>query len=157
MDEIHKDSFRALFGIWFKEDRNAIEYCRMMVEVVTLWDDLIDGDVRTEEDINLVFRLLVFDIPMNPFFVAHQHILCPIHLSAYRAWDDSNRMERCLPGPDSNADLEKTFMLRAHLYDLFVMVAYLIGGDKWAKQVGPSIRRAYAERLTTYIEEQTNA
>lgn len=152
MDKEHKAGFQASFDQWFGQDKNAVAYCSMMVEVVSLWDDLIDGDDRSEKDINQVFRLLVFDIPMNPFFSAYKHILCPIHLSVYRAWDDANTMERA-PGPNVNADLEKTFMLRAHLYDLFVMVAYLVGGDEWAETIGPSIRRTYSERLNDYIEE----
>jgi hypothetical protein len=152
MDKEHKESFRVLFNEWFKQDQRAIEYCAMIVEVVSLWDDLVDGDSRTEEEINLVFRLLMFDIPMNSFFAAHKHILCPIHLCFYRAWADANTMER---SPRSAADLEKTFMLRAQLYDLFVIVAFLIGGDEWAQAIGPSIRRTYAERLNSYIEEKS--
>ena len=48
---------------------------------------------------------------------------------------------------EEKPDLEKTYMLRAGLYDMFSLIAYHLFGDTWAKEIGPDVRKLYGETL----------
>ena len=76
-------------------------------------------------------------------------------LNCYLRWRDANTIE----GSDKkiDSDLHKTYMLRAGVYDIFVIIAYYLYGDGWAEQIGPVVRKFYGETLDDYLREIKNA
>lgn len=145
----HRESFVLAFNYFFNDD-DASDLCLMLLEVAHIWDDLIDKDVDiSPDDINTVFRYLIYDIPINPVYRRIPSL--PDHmLSVFLQWRDATTIENNAPSDD---DLNKCYILRAAIYDIFSVVAYYLRGDQVAKEIGPAIRKLYGEKLETYKEE----
>jgi hypothetical protein len=138
------------FSYWMRGDEAAAEFCRLLYEAIQVWDDVVDGD-EPGATINDPMSWLLFRMEWQPFYARNAMILKPVLLSSYLGWRDATALERDPSRTD--ADLEKAFMLRAGVYDVFAVCAWLIGGEGWSREVGPEIRRAYAERLDDYKAE----
>lgn len=135
---------RELMVRWFRGDAAAIEFAEQLWDVMQRWDDVLDeGAVDKAND---VFQWLGFGMNYLPFFARYETLLRPAMLLAYLGWRDANELE--LSGDP--ADDEKAFMLRAGIYDVYALMAWIIGGETHSRAVGPEIRRAYAERLATF-------
>ena len=133
--------FTNAFNKFFKGNASAVSLALMLIEVSHAWDDLIDGDEVSKDDINKVFKYLIFDIPTNPVYRAIPSM--PDHLlNVFLRWRDATQMET-----EGDPDLEKTYMLRAGLYDMFSLIAFYMYGDEWAQEIGPEIRKLYGETL----------
>jgi hypothetical protein len=139
--------FQAAFMRWFQGNAAATMLCLDLLEIVHVWDDLIDKDKPVSDgQIDAAFRKLMLDLPMNPFWQAHSGMLIPALQSSWLQWHAANVMERELrPG-----DKEKAYMLRAAVYQVFHLCAALCGGFEWAKSVGPEIYRLYGETAESY-------
>ena len=147
MKQVHYESFRSSLLVFFKNNHDAVNLAMMLIEVADVWDDVVDGDSPTEERVNKAFRMALIDINDNPFYAAFQRDLRPIILSTILKWLDANKLEK------NKEHLEKAYMLRAGLYDLFAHIAYIIGGHDWYDQVGVSIRKLYGENFADYKVE----
>ena len=136
-----RQSFYNAFHRFYKGNESAISLSMMLVDVSQVWDDIIDGDTVSNDDVNRVFRYLIYDIPLNPVYRLIPSM--PDHLlNIYLKWRDATAMEA-----EEKPDLEKTYMLRAGLYDIFSLIAYHLCGDEWARQIGPEVRKLYGETL----------
>lgn len=149
----HKQTFIDFFTSVYSNS-NAVNLSMMLIEVAHIWDDLIDKDNPvSDDDINLAFRYLIYDIPINPIYRAIPSL--PDHmLNVYLRWRDATVMERNNP---TDHDLEKCFMLRAGIYDIFAIIAFYIAGDEASKAIGPSIRRLYGETMAELKKEFNHA
>lgn len=147
MNHQHRKVFFTAFHEFYKGNQNAINLSLMLLEVAHTWDDLIDGDEVDKDSINRAFRYLIYDIPMNPVYKSipgiNDHML-----NIYLRWRDATKMES-----EPNPDLEKTYMLRAGIYDMFLLIAYHLFGDEWAQEIGPKVRKLYGETLDSLKEE----
>jgi hypothetical protein len=54
-------------------------------------------------------------------------------------------------------DVDKAYMLRAELYQLFVLCATLIGGRQWGRDMSVSIWRSYIESVDELKKEVSHA
>lgn len=136
---------------FLKEDIDAVRFCIDFVFICHLWDDLIDKDKeRTDTDINDAFLAALVEIPGNPFYMRHMHVLRPVILNIILQWEDANTLER-----GSDHDKQMAWMLRAGMLQIFNVCAYLVGGPAWAREVGPGIRRMYEETLHDFMEEMS--
>jgi len=153
LEQRHRDTFTSAFDYFF-EDNDASNLCLMLLEVAHIWDDMVDKDKDISPDnINTVFKYLVYDIPINPIYRRIPSL--PDHmLSVYLQWRDATNIENDGPSDD---DLNKCYVLRAGIYDIFSVIAYYLRGDTIAKEIGPAIRRLYGETLDVYKEEFKNA
>ena len=79
--------------------------------------------------------------------------VAPLIMNFILKWFDDNKME----DEGKESDLHMCYMLRAEIYSIFCYVAFLVGGLNYAKEVGVSIRRLYAEKLPEFLEEMQNA
>jgi hypothetical protein len=119
---------------------DAIEFCITLVEVLHIWDDLIDKDKPVSpEKINQAFWKALVELPRNPFYAAHAHDLIPCLMTAIQNWHAANLME----ATESEADKGIAFILRSSYADIVIQAAYLIGGCAWARVVTPKIRREF--------------
>lgn len=146
--------FRENLSYWLKGDANAIVFCLDMIKAIHLWDDLIDKDSKIEdEDINDVFTFLMVDMPMNPFYAANQRDIAPMMNTIILKWHTANVFEK----EKKVNDVEKAYMLRAELYQLFVLCATLIGGRNWGREMSVYIWRLYIESVKDLKKEVQDA
>ena len=150
-----RDSLGNAFVVWFQGNHAACQYCLDLWDIAQVWDDLIDGDHVEGDEINKVMVKATSSLHTNPFFVQYASSLIPVQVSTFLQWRDATTIE--LDPERTEDDLAKCYMLRAGLYSLFAFVAFLVGGDEWAKQVGPQIRRHYGEKFSEYRQEMQNA
>lgn len=129
-----KDNFRR----WFKDDEDAVHFALSMWQAAQEWDD-IEDEGRCENH-NALLAWLAFGKEYHPFFVQHSHILRPSLLQMYLNWRAANVLDH----GDRN-DVAKAYMLRAGIYSVWHMMAWIIGGNDWAEEVGPEIYRSYGE------------
>ena len=136
---------------WYRGNENAVQLSLDIYTVIQTWDDLIDRDREvSNDDINETFRKLIYTIPTNPFYAAHAHELAPLLHDMMLQWMVANQMES-----DQNpGDLEKAWMLRAAVYQVFVYIASLAVDSAWAAVAGVDIWRSYGETLEQFIHEQ---
>lgn len=148
MNDEQKNAFYAAFHRFYKGDQHAINLSFMLLEVAHVWDDFIDGDPVEPEKTNQAFRFLIYDIPMNPVYrmipSMNDHLL-----NVYLRWRDATAMEL-----EPEPDFEKTYMLRAGIYDIFSLIAYHLHGDEWARQIGPEVRKLYGETVASLKGER---
>lgn len=143
-------AMRDMMMGWFCGDESAVDLAIELFDLAQQWDDLVDeGDISKA---NPVLAYLGFRLSYRPFFARYEALLRPALLVAYLGWRDANVLEW-----GDAADKEKAFMLRAGIYDVFALMAWIIGGEDHSARVGPSIRRAYAERLADFMQEHENA
>lgn len=153
MNDKQLEVFSNLFNYIYKGDMMAVELSFQLLHIAHTWDDLIDKDKPVDDvDINKAFINSLFTMQNNPLW--HQCGLNHHVLNVFLRWRDATAIETDSPSDD---DLNKCYMLRAGLYDIFVILAYYIGGDAWAAEVGPLVRKTYGEKLVEYKEEMNNA
>lgn len=146
-----RKSASECFARWFKDDPDAIDLAAGLWEAMQIWDDVIDeGDTSRA---NEVFAYLVFRMPLHPFMVKFGHMIQPALLGMYLDWRDATEMEKS----GDEADLEKSFILRAGIYRVYSVMAWIIGGEAHSMIMGPEIHRQYAERLDDYKKEKAHA
>jgi hypothetical protein len=148
IEEDHLKDLNDLFEHIYKGDKEATALSLNLFGIAQKWDDLIDGDPLSKKDVNTLFLDCIFTVQQSPYWTPmglSHHIL-----NVFLRWRDSDTMER---GDFSDDDLNKCYMLRAGLYDLFVVIAYYLHGSEWAFEIGPLVRRSYGEKLNDYKEE----
>lgn len=135
---------------WFCGDEQAVDFAERLFDLAQNWDDVIDEGAVGK--VNGVISWIAFRCQWHPFFTRFDYALRPAMLVCYLNWRDANVLET---GDD--ADREKAFMLRAGIYDVFSLMAWLVGGEDHSARVGPAIRRMYGERLADFLKEHADA
>lgn len=153
IDKEHTAALKAQLTHYFKGDQWAVQLCLDLFTTAQVWDDLIDKDKPVNNDaINAAFFIALINIPANPFYREYGAHLRPLILNAILRWKDANKLEH-----GSLSDQHQAFIHRAAIYDIFVMCAYLIGGVKWAEEVGPEMRQLYGEKFENFAKEMNDA
>lgn len=139
-----------LYMRWMRGNESAVGFCRAFMYVIHLWDDLIDKDCeRNDQDINTAFRIL-FDLPMNEFYLRHYHQLQPVIATGINAWVAANVMEQGL----HDADLDVAYAVRCNILSVIIHAAQIIGGSQWAEQVAVEVWRfGMRESLADYKDD----
>ena len=147
-------TFKENLNYWLIGNSNAIVFCLDMIKAIHLWDDLIDKDNELkDEEINEVFTFLMVDMPMNPFYAVNQRDIAPMMQNIILKWHTANVFEK----EKEVNDVDKAYMLRAELYQLFVLCATLIGGRQWGRDMSVSIWRSYIESVDELKKEVSHA
>ena len=142
--------FRDKFVEWFKGDAGAVEFAEHLWEAAQKWDDIEDEGGC--DSANSLLAWLAFGKEYTPFFAVNSHLLRPAMLTMYLQWTAANTLEH----GDRN-DVNKAYMLRASLYTVFHVMAWITGGEKWAVEVGPDIYRTYGETADELWKEFNHA
>jgi hypothetical protein len=142
----------GLFNEIYRGNVHAVALSHQLWDISQTWDDLIDGDRVTAEEINNAFINALVNVSTNPLWGAD---IAANVLNVYLRWSDANYLEA---DPESTKDdLAKAWMLRAGLYDIFVLLAAKLYGISWANTIGPMVRRTYGETLEDFLQEMQNA
>lgn len=145
--------FNQFFDFIYQGNEAAKAISFEILQLVHIWDDLYDKDKEVSPDqVNSAFFSAVYKLQENPLW--QQCRLGEHMLNVILRWQDANVLEQELL---SEHDLNKAYMLRAGVYDLFSVLCYHLFGMAWAQEVGPQIRRFYCESLEEYKEEMKNA
>lgn len=95
------------------------------------YDDLIDADASVDAEAihTMVWRLL-FSIPLNAFFAAHQNILRPILMTGILNWVAANDME----STGITEELRVAHVVRFSVSDILLASMVLVGGVEHARK-----------------------
>lgn len=136
----------------------ALEFLRMMAQVLHAWDDLVDKDkgVLGDCDINDAFTLALVRLPRNSFYREHFDDLNPILTVAIINWRIATAVERRGAAPDdgwNSADLQWAYVIRSTYVDLVTMSAAILHGPDHAATMGIELRQwAHSEGFVKYLE-----
>jgi|APGre2960657404_1045060.scaffolds.fasta_scaffold161601_2 hypothetical protein len=135
-------------------DRDAYDFCKQIVMISNVWDDLIDQDKTIPaEMINKAFYASLIEIPCNPFFQRFISVLTPIMANGIMNWHISNTLVT-----KGERALEIAHVLRYSAGDVICQCVLLIGGMDWARQVCPELRmRIQKDSLENFKKEVSHA
>lgn len=130
-------------------NRSAAMFLAQMVEILHLWDDLIDHDKPVDDkSIHDAFYAALVLLPRNEFYMQNFDHLNPILINAITNWHVANRMER--EGDEYQHRI--AYILRSSYADLITQSALLVGGPEYANEVGFTNRmNAHKETWEGYI------
>jgi len=112
-------------------DLHAYDYCKYMINVARVYDNIVDQDCAAYKDIHDLVLDAMCNIPMNPFYQRHQLVLSEAWNVAILMW----RMSDELHGPDKSLySNQGAFIFRHSLMGILLRVAQIIhGGNKAVK------------------------
>ncbi len=144
------DTIERLIGYACKGDPHASRFCAEMWRLAHFFDDVYDRGELTEADVYQAVNIALFGVLTNPFALAHAQALAPALNLVAANWQTANQMESRKDG------LDKAYMLRAQLYNLPVVCAFLLYGPDWAAQVSQVAWETYGETSETFKQEVMN-
>lgn len=104
-------------------NQSAAVLCTQYFDIAQILDDLVDKDKEvTNEKLVECFRVLLCDIPTNPFYLQYSNLLQPILDITLSKWVVANKYEA------SKEQLHKAYMLRASIYDIFTICYKILKG-----------------------------
>ena len=143
------DKHVPLFNEFLLGNTEAIQFVVRVFRALHVWDDLIDRDKPlTDDEINSVFWDLLVVLPTDPFYTRNIALLSSTLVNAIINWHVANKLER--DGDDKDKSI--AFILRGAYIDLLSTSAFIVGGMRWAQEIGPAIRRwAHEETFDEYM------
>jgi len=136
---------------WFTGNEEAVDFALRCWSASQLWDDLCDGEsVHADNKFpNEFITWLAFDKEYHPFFARNANVLRPAMIMTYLNWQAANKLEHA---PDIQK-LQKSYVLRAGIYSLFHLIAWICGGHNHADDVAEEIWSQYGETLDGLSKE----
>lgn len=136
------------FAHWFKGNADAVSFAEMLWHAAQEWDDFEDEGACDKR----LMSWLAFGKEYHPFFHANAHVLRPALLVMHLQWTAANVLDH-----GDRSDVSKSYMLRAGIYSVWHVMAWIVGGQDWAEEIGPVIYRTYAETPEEIWKEFNNA
>lgn len=134
-------------------DAQALAFLSMMMDVVEIWDDLIDKDKSvTDSEINAVFVSLLLGLPQNQFFERNKAFLLPILTMCVNAWFDANKLEKA----DEKRLRQSAWWLKQMGVELYPAVAFLTGGFDHMRTVSQEARVVLMHEDFLDFEQEKN-
>lgn len=135
----------------YQGNADAVALVLAIAEISHIWDDLVDKDKPVSDaQINRAFCIALLELPKNPFYQAHCLDLLPAMTTGTLNWLTANEYEK---QQDKEAHA-LAHVLRYGIADLALFIAYIIGGQEWAQQVAPELRRiSQKDTLENYLSE----
>ena len=139
---------------WFGGDKNALEMLNMFVFISHIWDDLVDKDKETSEDlINKVFAMCLVYLPMNAFYRQIQYQIMPMWITVISSYETANQFEK----EKDEHGIEISHSLRYAAGNIIAYSIYLCVGPEKAKEYLPKMwKTIFFERFDDYRKEHLN-
>lgn len=136
---------------WFGGNQDALNMYRMFIDMIHVWDDLIDKDKEvTEDDINRAFMIALAYLPSNPFFRRIQSDVIPMCVTMIHAYQTANYFEK-------NKDTRGVEIAHGLRYAAGHIIAYAVivcVGNEKAKEILPELWKDIVnERFDDYKNE----
>ena len=149
MTEQDIKAFNAFFDEIYQGNVEARELSMEILHLVHIWDDLYDRDKDvTNAQVNRAFFSALITLSKNELY--QRCNLTEHMLGIIFRWKAANFLEE---NTQSDDDLNKAYMLRAGIYDLFTIIAFYLHGDQWAEAIAPAVYRFYGEKLDDFKKE----
>jgi hypothetical protein len=144
----HLESYTELFEFIFKGDAEAIRISRALLQLVHVWDDLIDKDKPVSDAaINAAFFAALCEIGGSWLWDQEAAALMRV---CYFKWRASTQIESHEAAPNNRA---MAYAARAGVFDLFVHFVYKLHGPIWAESVSETILRWHGDDFDEYCTE----
>lgn len=126
------------------DNQSAFDYLKMLCRITRVLDDIWDEDNPnlSREEVLEVMEYMFITLPTNSFYVAHQDVLLSQHLSMYNGWLAANVRE---DGDDT--DKIYAHVWRDNIFEVFPIVALLLGGVDHMKYISEKIRILFKKNL----------
>lgn len=145
------EPFSDRLARWFHGNEAAVDWALQWWTVCQEWDD-VEDEGRCG-DLNALQQWLFFDCADHPFMQAYGHLMKPVLMAAVTGWDVANKLDR-----GDRDDVSKSYVLRAWpIYGVYLHMARLIGGSRWASEIGPEVWRTYGETVEELWQEMQDA
>ena len=129
------------------DNKSAVDFCVLLFEISQLFDDIYDeGKLEKTETVELMLKTLIY-LPENQFYRYNQMQLQPMINSYILQWMSANGLE------DKKIMLEKSYMLRAFLFQIYHFCAKLLYGDLYAIDNAILFQELYGETYLEYNKE----
>ena len=119
------DNELELFQAALNNNIQAAQFCLDIFYIAHLWDDLIDKDkVRTDDEINRCFEILLIGLPSNSFYRQYEDSIRPMLHTSILTWYESNRRQ-------SGSEFDKfyAFFLRNTLLNIIYFSCAVTNGN----------------------------
>lgn len=125
-------------------DKQAEKYMADLVWCARRIDDLYDRDCYIpKEEIELLFRKLLIDIPTNPFYLKNYQVLVCQQMIFYNAWMDANRWE------DDKEELKRIYahVFRDSIDDIIRLISFITGGFDKTREISLVSRETFIKEI----------
>lgn len=144
--QLMKSIWKELIPLCCNGINDAENYLKQSFYIIRMIDDIYDEDypVHKEEIIRGYFYLMT-EIPHNPFYQKHSAALNAVNLLAFNAWQNSNNWY------ETGDHTKKLYahVLRDYVCELFILVAYLTGGEDTMKNVNTRVREIFLKEFNS--------
>jgi len=131
------------------EDNSAVDFCVTLFEISQLFDDIYDeGLLARKEVIDLIFKTIIH-LPNNQFYSTFKNKLQPLIESYFLQWMSANSIEEF----DGEKQLEKSYMLRAFIFQIYHFCGMLLKGKDFAISEAVVFQNCYGEKFEEYKKE----
>jgi hypothetical protein len=139
---------------WFGGNKDALDIFNSLVDLVHIWDDLIDKDKPVSDaDINKAFLIALVYMPSNPFYQKIQSHILPMWVTAASAFEVANKFER----DRDEHGLEIAHNLRYAAGHVVAYMSIMCVGYNKAKEFLPVIWKTIVnDRFEEYRKEHLN-
>ena len=140
---------------WFNGNKDALALFYNLVDLVHIWDDLIDKDKPVnDDDINKAFLIALVYMPANPFYKQIQEQVLPMWITAASAFEVANKFEKT----KDEHGIEIAHNLRYAAGHVVAYMSIVCLGYEKAKQYLPTIWKTIVDdRFDDYRKEHLNA
>jgi hypothetical protein len=121
---------------WLNGDIDAVATVVMLSTISETYDDLIDGDPVSPQQVHSTFIAATVGLQFNPFFKRWEQLIYGTVLAGLNAWLDSLELEK----RDGEASRMHAFYLRNYLYELLNVCAFAVGGFDHMRAVSLEMR-----------------
>lgn len=137
----------------YVRDPAAMHFCRQILTIVSIYDDLIDGDMMlTPENVHDCMWSALVELPRNPFYRQNFEVLNPAVMMAVLNWRAANAIEDA----KNKANLPISFIIRSSYADIFGLTVMLCCGPDVAAKATEEFRlHVHDEGLESYTEEMS--
>ena len=104
-----------------EKNPDAFQFCKAMWNFEHVYDDLVDGEKVSTEDAAKALNDFIIALTCNQFFLSNAASLVTMLVSCINRWVDGDEW-------DARGEKEASRFIRCGEIDLFLHVAYLIGG-----------------------------
>jgi hypothetical protein len=139
---------------WFGGNTDALNLFHHLVELIHIWDDLIDKDKPvSDEQINKAFLIALVYMPSNPFYRVIQHQILPMWVMSAAAFEVANKFEK----EKDEHGIEIAHNLRYAAGHVVAYMSIVCLGHEAAKEFLPEIWKTIVDdRFDDYRKEHLN-
>ena len=136
---------------WFNNNQDAFNMVEMIIEMLHIWDDVVDKDNEiTEQDINKAFSTALIYLPMNSFYRQIQSNVVPMWINIISSYETANKFER----EKDEKGLNIGYCLRSAIGQIIGYSIFVLNTKELSDEYIPLMWKwLHGEDLSEYREE----